>query len=365
MSTSRHAQATLMAGMFALACGPNPSPPQRNGRRVEVIASNLVVPWSLAIAPDERVFVAERPGRIRVIRHDTLANDVWATIPVVDGTPHNWETGLMGLALHPDFARNPYVFVCYTVPTTTGFVNRVARLRERDGHGDSLSILVDDIPAGWYHNGCRVKVGPDEKLYVTTGDSYRELPAQNQSSLAGKVLRLNLDGSVPSDNPIAGSPVWSLGHRNPQGIAWNPATGTAYLTEHGSGIDDEINVLRRGANYGWPDARGQAADPRFVDPAFVFHRAPTGATFIPRGAADNRWDMLVTTLSGYLMRFSVDGQAVSLADDSVLVGYGRLRDVVVGPRGSVYVSTSNRDGRARPRRGDDRVLRIWMNGPTP
>jgi glucose/arabinose dehydrogenase len=354
-----------LAALFTPACGPDPSPPQRNGLRVEVIASHLVVPWSLAVAPDGRVFVAERPGRIRVIVRDTLATDIWATIPVVDGTPHNWETGLMGLALHPEFARNPYVFVCYTARTSDGFVNRVARLRERDGHGDSLSVLVDEIPAGWYHNGCRVKVGPDEKLYVTTGDAYRELPAQNESSLAGKVLRLNLDGSIPSDNPIPGSPMWSLGHRNPQGIAWNPETGTAYLTEHGSGVDDEINVLRRGGNYGWPNARGQAADPRYTDPAFVFHRAPTGAMFIPGGAVGDRWDMLVATLSGHLMRFSVAGNALSLLDDSVLVGYGRLRDVAAGPHGSVYVSTSNRDGRGRPRRGDDRILRIWMNAAPP
>lgn len=365
MIRPRCAWLTLASAAFvSLACGPDPSPPQRNGLRVEVIATNLSVPWSLAIAPDGRVFVAERPGRIRVIVHDTLAKDIWATIPVVDGTPHNWETGLMGLALHPDFARNPYVFVCYTTASSHGFINRVARLRERDGHGDSLSVLVDEIPAGWYHNGCRVKIGPDEKLYITTGDSYRELPAQNESSLAGKVLRLNLDGSIPSDNPIPRSPVWSLGHRNPQGITWNPETGIAYLTEHGSGVDDEINMLRRGGNYGWPNARGQAADPRYRDPAFVFHRAPTGATFIP-GAFVGRSDMLVASLSGHLMRFSVAGDAVSLLDDSVLVGYGRLRDVAIGPHGSVYVSTSNRDGRGHPRRGDDRILRIWMNGALP
>lgn len=337
-------------------------PPQRNGVRVEVVAESLVVPWSIAVAPDGRLFIAERPGRIRVVVDDRLVPESWATLPVFDGTRTGREAGLMGLALHPDFASNPFVYICYSQGTPpSGMVNRVARLRERDGHGDDLTILLD-VPGGDYHNGCRVKIGPDRKLYVTTGDAYLKALAQDISSLAGKVLRLNLDGSIPTDNPIPGSPVWSLGHRNPEGVAWDPRSGLAYLTEHGDSTLDEVNVLERGANYGWPNVQGRATDPRYKDPAVIFHVAPAGAMFLAASASGTVHQMLIATLRGRLIRLAVDGPNVSVADDSVLVGYGRLRDVAPGPDGSVYVATSNRDGRGRPRAGDDRILRIWFPG---
>lgn len=343
-----------------LGCAPTPDPPQRNGVRVTVVASGLVVPWSIAPSRDGRIFVAERPGRIRVIANDSLLDTPWATVPAFDGTPGNMEAGLMGLALHPDFPSTPYIYVCYTAHGDgPALVNRVARLREKNGRGEEPTVLLDGIPAGNYHNGCRVKVGPDRKLYVTTGDAYLKLPAQNVSSLAGKVLRLELDGSIPADNPVPGSPVWSLGHRNPQGIAWDPRSGIAYLTEHGDSVFDEINVLERGANYGWPEVQSQAGDSRYKDPALVFHVAPTGAAFVTDSSDHG---MLITTLRGRLIRLDVDGSRVTVADDSVLVGYGRLRDVAPGPDGSVYVSTSNRDGRGNPRRGDDRILRVYLHG---
>jgi glucose/arabinose dehydrogenase len=349
---------TLLA-VWGCAAG---DPPPRPGHdfRIAIVAKGLVVPWSIALAPDGRLFVAERPGRIRVVVNDSLVNAPWATIPAFDGTGRNWETGLMGLALDPDFPATPFVYVCYTQQLASAMVNRVARLRERDGRGGEVTILLDGIPAGTYHNGCRVKVGPDRKLYVTTGDAYLKAPAQDMASLAGKVLRLNLDGSIPADNPTPGSAVWSLGHRNPQGIAWDPQSGIAFLTEHGDTNIDEINVLERGANYGWPDVRGNAGDPRFKDPALVYHVAPTGATFLADSAAGDVHQMLITSLSGRLIRLAVRGTTVSVADDSVLVGYGRLRDVAAGPDGSVYVATSNRDGRGKPLRGDDRILRIWL-----
>lgn len=355
----------LALGVLATwACAPG-DPPPRPGHdvRIAIVAAGLVVPWSIAVAPGGRLFVAERPGRIRTVVNDSLVNTPWAVVPAFDGTGHNWETGLMGLALDPDFSSRPFVYVCYTAQTSAStLVNRVARLRERDHRGEELTILLDDIPAGTYHNGCRVKVGPDRKLYVTTGDAYLKAPAQDVASLAGKVLRLNLDGSIPTDNPTPGSPVWSLGHRNPQGVAWDPRTGVGVLTEHGDSITDEINVLERGANYGWPDVQGRAGDPRFKDPALVFHVAPTGAIFLPESAPSAVHQMLITTLSGRLIRLAVDGTKVSVTDDSVLVGYGRLRDVAAGPDGSVYVATSNRDGRGHPRRGDDRILRVWLRG---
>lgn len=352
----------LAASAMTIGCGASdPAPRAGHDFRIDVVAKGLEVPWSIAVARDGRLFVAERPGRIRVIVNDSLVDAPWATVPAFDGTQWNRESGLMGLALHPDFPESPYVYVCYTERTpSSAFVNRVARLREDDHHGSELKVLVDGIPAGDYHNGCRVKVGPDRKLYVTTGDAYLKAPAQEMSSLAGKVLRLELDGSIPADNPVRGSPVWSLGHRNPQGIAWDPSTGRAYLTDHGDGVIDEINVLERGANYGWPNAQGKAGDPRYKDAALVFHVAPTGAVFLPSTASSGVHDMLITSLTGRLIRLAISDTDVSVADDSVLVGYGRLRDVALGPDGSVYVSTSNRDRRGRPHSGDDRILRVWL-----
>jgi glucose/arabinose dehydrogenase len=233
-------------------------------------------------------------------------------------------------------------------------VNRVTRFRERDGRGVGPETLLDGIPAGNYHNGCRVKIGPDRKLYVTTGDAYLREPSQDKTSLAGKVLRLELDGSIPSDNPIAGSPVFTMGHRNPQGITWDPRTRVGYVIEHGTAVGGEVNVLERGANYGWPDVEGVAKNPKYKDPVFVFHAAPADALVL----ADST--MLVATLTGRLIKLHVNGATVSVVDDSLLVGYGRLRDIAPGPNGSVYISTSNRDRRGKPHRGDDRVLRVFV-----
>jgi len=351
---------TWIVASVVSACSSGPE--ARGDVRVDVVARGLVTPWSIAVAPDGRLFVTERRGRVRVIVRDSLVEQPWATLPALDATAQRAETGLMGLTLDPNFAENPYVYVCYTERKDDGaVVNRVARLRERDGHGGDVEVLLDGIPANLYHDGCRLKVGPDSKLYITTGDAYLNAPAQDQSSLAGKVLRVNLDGSVPADNPTPGSPVWSLGHRNPQGLAWDPRTRLAVLVEHGSGAGDEINILERGANYGWPTEQGAVAKPAFRNPALVLHAAPAGAAFLPALASADTSYLIVATLSGNrLIELAVHGRDVSIAKDPVLDGYGRFRDVVEGPEGSVYVSTSNRDGRGRPSRDDDRILRVWL-----
>jgi len=349
----------LIAALLICACN---TPESRGDARVDIVARHLVTPWSIAVAPDGRLFVTERPGRVRVIVRDSLVEQPWATVPALDATQQSAETGLMGLTLDPSFAQNPYVYVCYTERTGDGsVVNRVARIRERDGRGGDIETLVDGIPANLYHDGCRLKIGPDGKLYITTGDAYLNSPAQDSSSLAGKILRVNLDGSVPADNPIPGSRVWSLGHRNPQGLAWDPRTGLALEIEHGSGAGDEINILERGMNYGWPIEQGAVANPKFRNPALVLRAAPAGAAFLPALASTDTSYLIIATLSGKrLIKVAVHGRDVSIAQDPVLDGYGRLRDVVEGPDGSVYVSTSNRDGRGRPSRDDDRILRVWL-----
>jgi glucose/arabinose dehydrogenase len=371
--------AVALAVTGAEACAQGGGDPSTSRFEAVAVARGLETPWSLAFAPDGRLFVAERPGRIRVVAHDTLARAPWAIVPASESAAQGLETGLMGLAVDPRFARTGRVYVCYTEDSAGARTNRIAALTESraTGRGGSLTVLVPDIPAARYHDGCRLSFGPDGKLYATTGDASetRDAPsaalAQSPASLAGKVLRLDPDGAVPADNPFPGSYVWSLGHRNAQGLAWQPGGGGAggrlFATEHGTGEGggNELNVIERGKNYGWPDVIGVARVPRFVDPILVREDAPAGATFVTgdrypalRGA------LLIATLGTQrLLAVTLGPDSAgrpSVARTEVLVAgaYGRLRDVVQGPDGYLYVATSNRDGRGRPGPDDDRVLRL-------
>ena len=246
-------------------------------RRVEVVASNLEVPWALAFAPDGRLFVTERPGRIRVIVQGRLLGAPVATLPAVTSA----ESGLMGLVLDPDFARNGYAYVMYTYRTEGGgMANRISRLTIEANHAGGEVVLLEGIPASSIHDGGRLALGPDGKLYATAGDSSHPDLAQDRSSLAGKILRLNLDGSVPQDNPDPGSVIYSLGHRNPEGLAFEPGSGRLYETEHGPTGNDEVNLIEPGANYGWPEVQGTEHG-SFVAPISVYNPsvAPAGAAF--------------------------------------------------------------------------------------
>jgi len=269
------------------------------------------------------------------------------------------ESGLMGLALDPAFGDNDRLYVCYTTEKQGRLVNRVVALVLRDGHASEERVLVDDIPGASIHDGCRLKFGPDAKLYATTGDAGDGRLAQQRDSLAGKILRLNADGSVPADNPFAGSPIWSFGHRNPQGLAWD-RQGRLYAAEHGpSGLPcchDEVNLILPGRNYGWPEVYGKVGDARFVDPI-----AESGlTTWAPSGMAYLDGSLWVGALRGQRLvrvRLAADGQSAEVT--ALLQGaYGRLRDVVTGPDGALYVTTSNRDGRGSPATDDDRILRV-------
>ena len=326
--------------------------------RVEVVVEGLEAPWAIAFAPDGRLFITERPGRVRVLKEGRLVPEPWMAFEGLEGLG---EGGLLGLALGPDFPRTGFAYLYHTYRAGGRLFNRLLRVREQDGKGVVGRVLLDRIPGAIIHDGGRLAVGPDGKLYVTTGDAAQPPLAQDLSSLAGKVLRLELDGAVPADNPFPGSPVYSFGHRNPQGLAWHPDTGALYITEHGPVAHDEVNTLRPGGNYGWPAVIGLARDPRFLDPLVESGRetwAPAGAAFVTQGPW--RGSLLFTALRGHglrLLRLSPDG-ARALGIEEYLGEYGRLRDVAEGPDGALYVLTSNRDGRGFPRPGDDKLLRL-------
>ncbi|OLC20887.1 MAG: hypothetical protein AUH33_02825 [Chloroflexi bacterium 13_1_40CM_68_21] len=360
------------------AVSPTPTPSPRVGpavvENVQLIATGLQAPWAMELAADGRLFVTERPGRVRIVQLGPgggLRTEPWVTLPA--STARDGEKGLLGIALDPDFARNGFVYLYYSYTLSNGATrNKVVRMRDDNGRGTEETVLLDGIPGNSNHDGGRVKFGPDGKLYITTGDAENGANAQNAGSLAGKVLRLNKDGSVPGDNPMPGSPVWSLGHRNVQGLAWQPDTGELYETEHGPSnpfpdcCHDEVNLIVRGGNYGWPTVRAIANDQRFRDPLLESGSfetwAPSGAAFATR-PGPLRGSLLFATLRGqHLHRvvFAPDGRTVAFQEKLLANQYGRLRDVYEIASGEFLVITSNRDGRGQPAPDDDRVLLVTL-----
>jgi glucose/arabinose dehydrogenase len=369
------AAAGLAAILSACSRGAPAAPenlrvPTRSGATLEVatFVGGLEVPWSMAFTSPERLLVTERPGRVRAVEKGRLLEKPLAVLPDVEASG---ESGLMGLALAPDYASSRELYLCYAYDAHGGPAVRVASFHD-DGSGLSRKrVLIEGIPAARYHAGCRLRFGPDAKLYATTGDATNGRIAQDLASLGGKTLRLNPDGTIPTDNPFPGSPVFSYGHRNSQGLDWDPRSGLLVETEHGpSGFDgpgggDEVNIVEAGKNYGWPVVHHRASREGMVSPVLEYTPAvaPSGASF-SRGdlLPTFRGDFFFATLRGERLirvRFDpADPRRVAETEELVRGVFGRLRDVVSGPDGALYVATSNRDGRGRPRPGDDRILRI-------
>ena len=348
LSPVRFLATPVLVIAFALAgCGDEtPEPP--SGLRVDVVATGLEVPWEIAFLPDRSALVTERPGRIRLLEaNGELREEPVATVDV----SAQGEGGLLGLALDPEFGDNGLVYLYFT--TAEGMT--LERWSYADGSMSREATLVTDIEAGPVHDSGRIAFGPDDRLYVATGDAGDGELAQDDGSLNGKFLRLTAeqyrgDGEVRPE-------ILSKGHRNPQGFDWQ---GDRLIsTEHGpSGGDgpqgfDEVNEVRQGGNYGWPEAIGDDHE-GFDAPLRVYEEAiaPAGATFW-------RGDFWFATLRGEaLHRLRLQGEEIT-EDEVLLEGdYGRLRTVVEGPDGSLYVLTSNQDGRGSPDDEDDRILRL-------
>lgn len=344
--------------------------------KVETAASGLEVVWSIVFTPDERMFFTERPGRVRIVEKGKLRAAAFFTVPDIE---LSGESGLMGMALHPDFAENHFVYLAYAYQNAKKDQTvRVVRYRE---NGETLvepKTIIEEIPASRYHAGTRLKFGADGKLYITTGDATKQSRAQQLDSINGKTLRLNDDGSVPEDNPFAGNKkarpeIWSYGHRNAQGMDFQPGSGLMFQTEHGPSLidgvslfkrsgGDEVNIVERGKNYGWAKISHQSKRDGMETPLIEYSPAiaPASGMFY-RGELfpELKNNFLFGALKGKaIYRLVLDGRKIVSQDILFKEKYGRIREIAEAPDGSIYFSTSNRDGRGDPSIEDDRILRL-------
>jgi glucose/arabinose dehydrogenase len=315
----------------------------------QTLATGLVAPWGLAFLPGGDALVSERDSA-RILRVPSTggAPVEVARLPQVDPSG---EGGLLGIAVSPAFARDQLVYAYYTASTE----NRIVRFSLADpAHREQ--VLLGGIPKSSIHNGGRLAFGPDGFLYATTGDASERGRAPNRDSLGGKILRLTPEGRPAPGNPFPGSPVFSFGHRNVQGLAWDPA-GRLWASEFGQNTFDEINLIVAGGNYGWPTVEGGGGAPQFRDPLLTWSTDEAS----PSGIAYADGSLWVAALRGErLWRVDLDGRGGVSGASPLLVGqFGRLRHVALAPDGrSLWVLTSNRDGRGQPSSDDDRVLRF-------
>ena len=322
--------------------------------QTEIIGDNLEIPWEIVPLPDGRILVTERPGRVVILGKGEIFK--------VEEAEHTGEAGLLGAVLSPDFSEDEHIYIYYTYRSGNGLFNRVSRFVLVDDTLKDEEYILDGIPGSRFHNGGRIKFGPDGKLYVTTGDAQETSLSQNVDSLAGKILRMNPDGSVPEDNPFENSLVYAYGLRNPQGLSWHPVTGDLYASDHGPNSQDEVNHILPGKNYGWPVVTCTASDERFEDPLVCYSEY----TMAPSGVAFLLWDELIESplyvagLRGnMLMRLDLDDEGALIRREELFTDLGRIRTVIYH-EGSLYIATNNRDGRGVPKDDDDVIIKITL-----
>lgn len=338
------------------------------GYKLEVFAENLFVPWSLVFTSTDRMLVAERGGQVRVLQNGDLVIKPILTLKdvVVEG-----EVGLLGMTLDPDYSQNRQIYLAYTYNANNELRLKVMRYLDTGNELTQPQLIIDNIPAHTVHSGGRLKFGPDGKLYLTTGDAGNKQLAQIKSSLAGKILRLNPDGSIPNDNPFPASPVYSLGHRNPQGLTWSIDGKDMYSTEHGPSVvdgpagGDEVNYIQSGGNYGWPIVSHKESRSGLISPSITYTPAVAPASALIYTAE------VFPQFKGNLLFGALKGEGIiriifSEKEPTKVIAYeklegvevGRVRDVIQGPDGYIYFSSSNRDGRGDPQVNDDRIYRL-------
>lgn len=316
-----------------------------------VLVSGLQYPWEILWGPDNFIWMTERGGKISRVNPNT-----GAVVPVltISEVVSNGEGGLLGMVLHPNFTATPHVFVAYNYNSASGYREKIVRYIYNGTSLVSPVTVLDNIAASNIHNGCRMIITPDLKLFITTGDAANQALPQNTNAVNGKILRLNLDGSIPADNPVTGNPYWSFGHRNPQGLVF--ANNILYSSEHGPNTDDEVNIIEKGRNYGWPDVRGfcnEAGEQSFCNSNNV--KEPVKA-WTPTTAAcgldyynSNRipqWknSLLMTALKDsrlHQMKLNSSYNSITETNEYFNAKYARMRDLCISPEGKIYICTSN------------------------
>ncbi len=367
--------------VFALACS-NSAPAggyentifetqdKKTKFRVETVATGLEVPWAFAWLPNKDLIFTERKGRVRIIESGKLRAEPIFTVPDVEPSG---ESGLMDISLHPDFAKNTLAYLAYSY-NNDGKRVKVVRYKLANNTFTEPKIIIDNIPGAPNHAGMRARFGPDGKLYITTGDSTDWTLAQKLDSLAGKTLRLNDDGTVPPDNPFVGQKdarpeIWAYGNRNPQGLAWQPGTGMMFQTEHGPSFfegkgsgGDEVNIVEKGKNLGWPEIHHTEKREGMVAPLLEYSPAcAPGSGMFYNGSIFPAFKgnfFFGCLRSARIVRVSLDGSKVVSQENLFDGTFGRIREMEEGPDGYIYFSTSNRDGRGSPSKDDDRIMRI-------
>ena len=334
---------------------PIPEPMTEYGNEsVQVLATNLEKPWAIDFAGD-KIFVTEKAGQVRVMESGILLDEPLVTLR----TANVFGGGLLGIAVHPSFSSNHFIYVYYTYEKDDMLWNKILRITESNNKLDAAKTIFDKIPGSAYNNGGIMKFGPDGKLYVGTGYiSDSSHGSQDIQSLEGKILRLNDDGSIPDDNPFSDSPVFSLGHMNPKGLSWDNE-GNLFVTEMGPSKNDEINLVQPGGNYGWPEQEC-SGDGEFIDPINCYDPAiePGGIVFYYGDKVKLENSLVLASLrASHLFNLEIDEGEVK-HQTSILSGMGRIRDVAVGPDGYLYLITSNTDGKGFPDAMDDKLLRI-------
>ena len=333
---------------------PIPEPVTEYGNEyVQILATNLEKPWAIGFA-DDKIFVTEKVGRVRVIESGILLDDPLATLR----TANVFDGGLLGIAVHPAFDRNHFIYVYYTYEKDGALWNKILRITESNNKLDAAKTIFDNIPGSVYNNGGIIKFGPDGKLYVGTGYVSDSHGPQDIQSLEGKILRLNDDGTIPDDNPFSNSPVFSFGHMNPKGLGWDNV-GNLFVTEMGPSKNDEINLVQSGGNYGWPEQECSGNE-EFIDPIKCYDPAiePGGIVFYYGDKIKLENSLVLASLrASHLFNLEIDEGEVK-SQKSILSGVGRIRDVAVGPDGYLYLITSNTDGKGFPDASDDKLLRI-------
>ncbi|WP_433892896.1 PQQ-dependent sugar dehydrogenase [Streptomyces sp. CA-111067] len=349
--------APASSGQPSTSAKPSPAAAKGIAKVTGTVATGIKTPWGIAVLPDDTLLVASRDTG-RISRVDP-AKHTTTEVGVVPGVTAGGEAGLLGLALSPQFGSDHMLYAYFTTESD----NRIARMtydpsRPKGEQLGAPDTIVRDIPSGTIHNGGRLAFGPDGMLYAGTGETAQRGLAQDMSSLGGKILRMTPDGQPPKDNPVAGSLVYSPGHRNVQGLAWD-TQGRLWADEFGQDTWDELNLIEPGKNYGWPTVEGIAHRSGFVDPVAQWHTdqaSPSGIAY----AAGCIW---MAALKGErLWRIPLNGATTAAAPQAFFTNtYGRLRSVVALDDHTLLLSTSNTDGRGTPKPGDDRILKVSVS----